>query len=199
MKIKNKVRNNLIISLIDEKPEFEYISLNQVHGDKVFFAEDYKEKDKKGDGLITRTGKILCVKTADCIPLVILTENPLFYGIFHVGWRSLFKGIIKKGIREFLKYGFNLKNLYAYLGPSICSNCYEVGIEFKDFDNQFLFKRKNKFFYDLRGKSVYELLKMGVKNIHLSSLCTFEKNFLPSYRRDKNKRRIFSFVMPYKI
>ncbi len=196
MKIKNKIGNNLIISLIDENPEFEYISLNQVHGDKIFFAEDFDGKDKRGDGILTRTGKILCVKTADCIPLFILTENPLFYGIFHVGWRSLFKGIIRKGIREFLKYGFKPYNLCAYIGPSICSNCYEVGIEFKELDSQFLFKRNNKFYYDLKGKSVYELLKMGIKNIHLSNLCTYESSFLPSYRRNRNKRRILNFVMP---
>ncbi len=195
MILKKKILNNLVISFIDENPDFEYFSLNQIHSDRIFFAEDMKEKTE-GDGLLTRTGKILCVKTADCIPLIILTKNPYFYGIFHVGWRGLFKKIVNKAIREFLLYGFKPPDLYAYIGPSICSNCYEVGEEFINYDREFLFKRKNKFFYDLKEKCRYELLKQGIKNIEISNLCTFENKHLPSYRREKDSKRILTCVKP---
>ncbi len=196
MILKKRILNNLIISFIDEIPDFKYFSLNQIHSDKIFFVEDIKG-ETEGDGLLTRTGKILCIKTADCIPLVILTQNPYFYGIFHVGWRGLFKGIVKKAIREFLLYGFKPSELYVYIGPSICSNCYEVGKEFVNYDNQFLFKRNNKYFYDLKGRCFYELSKSGVKNIFSSDLCTFENEFLPSFRRNKSTGRILNCVMVY--
>jgi len=191
--LKKRILNNLIISFIDETPDFEYFSLNQIHSERIFFVEDIKG-ETEGDGLLTRTGKSLCIKTADCIPLVILTQNPYFYGIFHVGWRGLFKGIVKKAIREFLLYGFKPSDLYAYAGPSICSNCYEVGKEFVNYDNQFLFKKNNKYFYDLKGRCIYELSKSGVRNIFYSDLCTFENKSLPSFRRDKSAGRILNCV-----
>jgi len=194
--LKKRILNNLVISFIDEVPDFKYFSLNQIHSNKIFFIEDIRGKTE-GDGLLTRTGKILCIKTADCIPLVILTPNPFIYGIFHVGWRGLFKGIIKRGIEKFLIVGFKPSDLYAYIGPSICSNCYEVGKEFVNYDNQFLFKRNNHYFYDLKGRCLYELSKSGLKNIFYSDLCTFENEFLPSYRRDKSAGRILNCVMVY--
>ncbi|MEN3046321.1 MAG: polyphenol oxidase family protein [Candidatus Hydrothermales bacterium] len=199
MMIKKRILNNLFIAFINEKPNFDYFSLEQVHGDDVYFVEDLKGKNEvRGDGLITKSGKVLCVKTADCIPLVVLTYNPYFYGIFHVGWRGLFGGIIKKGIQKFINSGFKPSDLFIYLGPSICSYCYEVGEEFTKFDRQFLFFRNGKYFYDLRGKCVYELLRLGIKNIDISEFCTYESDYFPSYRK-KRGEKIYNCVMPLKF
>lgn len=199
MMIKKKLLNNLFIAFVNEKPHLNYFSLEQIHGNDVFFVEDLDiVNGVRGDGLITRSGKVLCVKTADCIPLVILTYNPYFYGIFHVGWRGLFKGIIKRGIQKFIDSGFKPLDLFIYIGPSICSSCYEVGKEFMEFDRQFLFFRDGKFFYDLRGKCVYELLRLGIKKIDVSKFCTYESDGLPSYRK-KRGEKIYNCVMPYRV
>ncbi len=189
-----KIQNNKILLFINKSPDLKFISLTQEHGNTIHFAENVKGNEK-GDGLITKSGKIIGVKTADCIPLVILTYNPLFYGVFHVGWRSFKKGIVRKCIYIFNSYGFKSQNLIAFLGPSICRRCYEVGKEFKKIFKTFIFEKNSKIYFDLKGAVKEEILRYGIKKIYDFLPCTFESDFLPSYRRTGEKSRILTLVL----
>jgi hypothetical protein len=157
---------------------------------------DKISKNTKGDGIITFKGMKIGVKTADCVPLVILTEKPEVYGTFHLGWRGLKKGFIFRIVDFFIRLGFKPYNLKAIIGPCICKNCYEVGVEFTEWGGEFVYQKKGKYFFDLKGFTEKELLEKGIKEIFISPLCTFESKILPSYRREpENKNRILTYVL----
>jgi purine-nucleoside/S-methyl-5'-thioadenosine phosphorylase / adenosine deaminase len=95
-----------------------------------------------GDGLITDVpGILLAVKTADCMPVIIVDKKKKAVGIFHAGWRGTLNRIVEKGVGEMRRW-FNSKaeNLQAALGPSIRDCCYKVGEEVRDqFRSQFAY------------------------------------------------------------
>jgi YfiH family protein len=93
-----------------------------------------------GDGLITNTpGLLLAVKTADCMPVIIVDPKKRAVGVFHAGWRGTLKRIAEKGVGEMRRwFGSRPQDLRAALGPSIRSCCYNVGEEVRDqFRSQF--------------------------------------------------------------
>ncbi len=93
-----------------------------------------------GDGLITNTpGLLLAVKTADCMPIIIVDPRKRAVGVFHAGWRGTLKRIAEKGVGEMRRwFGSRPQDLKAALGPSIRNCCYNVGEEVRDhFRSQF--------------------------------------------------------------
>jgi polyphenol oxidase len=88
---------------------------------------------------------------------------------------------------------FNCKpeNIYAFIGPSASSCCYEVDLKTsKHFDASFLTaKDNNKFMLDLKKNNHSLLLDLGIpeSNIETSKFCTIcNPRFFHSYRRDGN-------------
>lgn len=93
-----------------------------------------------GDGLVTNTpGLLLAVKTADCMPIIIVDPKKHAVGVFHAGWRGTLKRIAEKGVGEMRRwFGSRPQDLKAALGPSIRNCCYNVGEEVRDhFRSQF--------------------------------------------------------------
>lgn len=95
-----------------------------------------------GDGLITDVPDILlAVKTADCMPVIVVDKKKKAVGIFHAGWRGTLNRIVQKGVGEMRRwFNSNPKDLEAALGPSIRDCCYKVGDEVRDhFLSQFAY------------------------------------------------------------
>lgn len=93
-----------------------------------------------GDGLVTNVpGILLAVKTADCMPVIIIDNKKKAVGIFHAGWRGTLHRIVEKGVGEMFRwFGSRPRDLQAALGPSIRDCCYKVGDEVRDhFRSQF--------------------------------------------------------------
>jgi YfiH family protein len=93
-----------------------------------------------GDGLITDTpGLLLAVRTADCLPLLIVDPKKRAVGAFHAGWRGTLKRIAEKGVGEMRRwFGSKPEDLRAAIGPCIHSCCFEVGEEVREqFQSQF--------------------------------------------------------------
>ncbi len=67
----------------------------------------------------TRSGCTLAVRTADCVPVVLIGDGAV--GVVHAGWRGLAAGVIEAtaaamgGVAE------------AHVGPHIRRGCYEFG------------------------------------------------------------------------
>ncbi len=85
-------------------PQERIFILEQVHGfDCIRITEQDIEHNKKllyhkADAMITNLKNvILCIRTADCLPLFLHT-NPYkelkYIGIIHAGWRGIYRGII---------------------------------------------------------------------------------------------------------
>jgi len=176
------------------------ILLNQIHSNKFYFInKNYKFKKKKlnGDALITNVKKIaLGVVVADCVPVLIYDKNLKIISAIHAGWKGVYKEIIKKVVKFFIKKGSNTKNLVAVIGPSISEKSYEVQKDLKgkflkkDKQSKFFFKiRKNKTYFGLNKYVYYHLKKLGIKNLEIIKKNTFDpkNNFFSARRSIKNK------------
>ena len=83
----------------------------------------------EGDALLTgQAGILLSVRTADCLPVLLVDPQRRVVGAVHAGWRGALAGIVEKAVGEMRRaYGSDPRSLLAVLGPSIRVCCYEVG------------------------------------------------------------------------
>src|SRR5262245_35608965 len=71
----------------------------QVHGTRIAAAEPMRTGDAatarvEADGVLTRTrGEIVAVKTADCLPVLLIDRDRTLAIAVHAGWRGLTAGI----------------------------------------------------------------------------------------------------------
>jgi hypothetical protein len=101
-----------------------------------------------GDALLTdRAGILLSVRTADCLPVLLVDPKRRAVAAIHAGWRGALARIVEKAVGEMRRtYGSEPQSLLAVLGPSIRACCYEVGQEVKE-AFQGRFPRADKFFH----------------------------------------------------
>ncbi len=83
------------------------------------------------DGLITNEKEVtLSTFYADCVPLYFYDPINKAIGISHSGWKGTVNNIAKSTICAMNKeFGTQAKDLICGIGPSICVNCYEVGLD----------------------------------------------------------------------
>jgi polyphenol oxidase len=84
-----------------------------------------------GDALVTdQPGILLSVRTADCVPLLLVDPGRRAIAAVHAGWRGSLNRIAEKTVGE-MRRAFHSRpeELLAAIGPSIRACCYEVGQE----------------------------------------------------------------------
>ena len=162
--------------------------MRQIHGDRVAYANQaglYEEYD----ALITDiSGLWLCVKTADCVPVIVTT--PYAVAVVHCGWRGLEQEILSEVIQIITdEFRMDSHDVQIAIGPHINFKKYEVGEEFKDvFASKFFGKnRDGKRILNMAGIVESQAKEVGVslENIWQDKRCTFEDKNLNSYRRAK--------------
>src|SRR5579875_3695024 len=105
------------------------ITLRQVHSNYVHNAHGLKDREREGDALVTdEIGKSIGVRTADCVPILLLDCRHRAIAAVHAGWRGTAAAIVKFTIEK-MKDDFDTApaDIYAALGPCIRDCCYEVG------------------------------------------------------------------------
>ncbi|MFZ0290245.1 MAG: peptidoglycan editing factor PgeF [Candidatus Sulfotelmatobacter sp.] len=121
------------------------VTLRQIHSDIIRFVEPPVESQLVGDGLVTNTpGLLLAIRTADCLPIILVDSQLRAVGVFHAGWRGTIKRIVEKGVGEMRRrFGSRARDLKAAIGPGIHGCCYEVGEEVREkFESQFGYAAK---------------------------------------------------------
>lgn len=111
-------------------PEVD-ITLRQIHSDRVLNAAGLKDRERQGDALITNEiGKCIGVRTADCVPILLVDSRNRAVAAVHAGWRGTAAAIIKHAIDK-MRADFETAaaDLFAAMGPCIRACCYEVGPE----------------------------------------------------------------------
>lgn len=96
----------------------------------------------RGDGLVTtEVGLLLGIQTADCVPVLVADIRKRIVAGFHAGWRGTLGRIVQQGIGDFLlRYGSQLDDLVAAIGPCIRQCCLEVGSKVHSaFESQFVY------------------------------------------------------------
>jgi len=185
---KKNVKNNL--KIVCKKIDCfsnKLILLNQVHSNKFHFINKnfkFNKKRLKGDALITNVKKIaISILTADCVPILIYDKKLKIISAIHAGWKSAYKGIIKKVIKFLINNGSSTKNLIAVIGPGISQKNYEIQKNFKDKflkkdkKNKIFFKSiKNKTYFSLNKYIYSQLKKLGVNNLEIINKDTFDPN-----------------------
>lgn len=93
------------------------------------FLEPGTEAHPAGDALLTdQAGILLSVRSADCLPVLIVDPERRAVAAVHAGWRGALHRVIEKAAVEMRRsFGSRPERLLAALGPSIRSCCYEVG------------------------------------------------------------------------
>jgi YfiH family protein len=196
---------------LESSPElagFCHVSLHQTHSDKIQTITRYPQEKMEGDALVTdRSHILLIIKTADCLPALVVDPQRKVVAAVHCGWRGTLKKVMAKTIRTMQRdFGSDLTSLSVALGPCIGKSCYEVGEDVREkFENQDLqpgvFARhptkREKYIFDLREANRAQLLAMGVprENTFSIDVCTHCEEALFSYRRDKDHAgRLINFI-----
>ncbi|MBN2298633.1 MAG: polyphenol oxidase family protein [Deltaproteobacteria bacterium] len=162
--------------------------LDQVHSDGIVFAEEVVPGDiPSADGIISRdTDAVLCIRTADCVPVLLWADDMPLIGAVHAGWRGLAKGIVKKGIK--LMQSLGASAIHVGIGPCIGICCYEVSKDVADvFGPQEVVHNGSAMYLDLAGAALSQCLEAGVREhmVYKINLCTScHPGQFFSYRRD---------------
>jgi polyphenol oxidase len=112
-----KIRSNMVVFA------------HQVHGDNVEVIESAGVAAPVADAMITSVpGVLLGIKTADCLPVLLLDPVRGAAAAIHAGRKGSLSGITGKtlGLME-KEFGTKSADVMAGLGPCIGPCCYEVG------------------------------------------------------------------------
>lgn len=152
--------------------------------------------------------EVLVIMTADCLPVLFTNSSGTVVGAAHAGWRGLCAGILENTISELLKVSDdkNPADLFAWLGPAIGPEAFEVG---EDVVNAFtdtgftipknaftpIPNKDGKFLADIYLLAKVRLESSGVEAISGGQYCTVrdQKDFF-SYRRDGQTGRFASAI-----
>jgi len=98
-------------------------TMRQVHGDDVVWAMPGLVPE--ADALLTYTpGLAVLVRVADCVPIVLATEERDAVGVVHAGRKGLVAGVAPAAAQIMLDRGRG--SVTAWVGPHICGRCYEL-------------------------------------------------------------------------
>jgi len=181
--------------------DFQLCTLKQTHSDIVRAAFAVTD-DTEGDGLVTDQPKeLLGVRTADCLPLLLLDRKNRAVAAVHAGWRGAAAGIASLAVDRMADdFGTKPNQLEALIGPCIGSDRYEVGLEVAEqFPPEVILEIQGKPrpFLDLIAASRLQLQDAGVpgRAIHAASLCTYSRqDWFYSYRRSADTARMLAVI-----
>lgn len=170
-------------------------TLRQIHSDIALFA-DHSGCIGEGDALLSDTpGRRVGVKTADCLPILLIDDRRRAVAAVHAGWRGTVSQIVEKTVRAMAaRWDSRPEDLHAAIGPGIGKCCFEVGpevaIQFGE--------AGRPAHVDLAMTNYGQLTKAGVRpeRIYASGLCTFcNAGQFYSFRRDRERAgRMISFA-----
>jgi polyphenol oxidase len=102
--------------------------LKQVHGARVVEVAEAVGIVEADAAVTDRVGTVAVVMVADCMPVLLADEQGRCVGVAHAGWRGLAAGIIQAAARAVrARLGDPGARLFAYLGPAIGPDHFEVG------------------------------------------------------------------------
>ena len=170
-------------------------TLKQVHSAACVPAGGRAGVLGRGDALIEdMPGSVVAVKTADCVPILLVDERRRAVAAVHAGWKGTVARIVRctvEAMRE--RFGTQPADLHAAIGPGIGKCCYEVGPEVAAH-----FGVDGRGHVDLAEANRRQLIEAGVTpgRIYASNLCTMcRAEEFHSYRRDKEAAgRLYSFA-----
>jgi YfiH family protein len=113
------------------------LSLTQVHGAAVVAVHRDKAipgERGEADALVSDNPDVaICVRAADCVPILMADRNTGAVSAVHAGWRGTAARAAVAALTAMEReFGTHPSNVVAAIGPSIGPCCYEVGSELVD-------------------------------------------------------------------
>jgi hypothetical protein len=141
------------------------------------------------DALVTQTPNVfLTITVADCLPVFFYDSVTLSVGIAHAGWKGMIKGVLESVVCTFQEaFDSHPSDIQVVIGPYIQSCHFEVQQDVAaEFNVRCVERRDHNLFVNLGTEAKQRLNKVGVQNISIDSMCTFDipSRFF-SARRDK--------------
>jgi len=180
----------------------QFFPIDQVHGDRIVVVEDLQDETSpvRCDAVLTaRRGVALAVKTADCVPLLLVDREKQVVGVVHAGWRGTALGIAGKAVKA-LKERYSSKpgDTLAAIGPAVGVCCYQVdGKVFDAFKRSVSVRERafracqdveGRWMLDLESANRIQLVEAGIprENIFSAALCTScRRDLFFSHRAEK--------------
>lgn len=158
----------------------------QIHGGNILPGESLMRQELPADGVWLRgTATAGGVKTADCAPVVIVTEEAAV--VLHVSRKSIVRGLLQNTLTHIAVKDID----HIFIGPHIC----EYHFSFDEEDEllrQFRYQypkavhfHKGKLYLSLRRAlmNVFENWQVHPSKISEDGRCTYEQLTMPSHRR----------------
>lgn len=156
--------------------------LNQGVSANVTYISEASWDTVWADGIVTDKPQIaLCIRTADCAPILLADYEHGVIGAAHAGWRGAISGVIQNTIKLMLQKGAILSNISAAVGPCIGQTSYEVDNNFyqqfisADPQNKkfFISGAPQHYFFNLEAYCVDILKTCHIKDISYSQQDTY--------------------------
>jgi len=153
--------------------------VRQVHGNTVLRVDRAAEPWPEGDAMWTdRTGVLLGVAAADCVPILVADPASGRIGAAHAGWQGTRLRVAQGLVRALVGAGSRASAIVASIGPSIGPCCYTVDAVRADLvraSGQAAYLREGEdgaFVFDLWSANVAQLHDLGVESVEVSRICT---------------------------
>lgn len=178
------------------------VTMNQVHGREVAIVDASCAADSapiQADALITaQSGLVLVTQVADCVPVLLASPEGLI-GAVHSGWRGVVAGVVDAAVEALVAEGAPATTMRAWVGPSICAGCYEVGEQVREqvasaAPAAYAETRWGTAAVDVGAGVAEQLARHGVA-VETIAGCTAEDDRLFSYRRDGRTGRQAGAIM----
>ena len=192
----------------------EMVRVRQVHECAVFHCqgdEKFGTPSIAADAVLATDARVApCIRTADCVPILLACIESGMTCAIHAGWRGIVAGVVPQAIRAMCAVrGTRAGSMVAAIGPCIGREVYEVG---PDVASEFATAVGSAFVLQPGGSRVKEhidcfgavreqLRASGVpmESIDGEELCTAStpREFF-SYRRDGARSgRMAAVIVPH--
>ena len=183
-------------------PSFPIIaSLKQIHSTRVVVFDRPAKvgvlAEDEGDALVTNQSEfLLVVRTADCVPVLLVDHKAGVIGAIHAGWRGTVDDIVPKTIQTCAEqFGSEPVDIHIAIGPSIGPCCFEVDApvieplrtRFPDWPGVLQKTMADKGMLDLKKLIRHQILACGIPEHQVERMdyCTHCRDDLFfSYRRE---------------
>jgi len=105
---------------------------NQMHGSNLLRLEPASSarhvRQQPADALIADSAPVACcVRTADCVPVLLADVRSGAVAAVHAGWRGIVAGIVPTTVKSLCASSGNGAELLAAIGPHIRVGAFDVG------------------------------------------------------------------------
>jgi polyphenol oxidase len=178
----------------------EPLWLDQVHGVDVADADLDADPGPCDAAVTRRAGRVLAILVADCMPVLLASEDRAVLGAAHAGWRGLAAGVIESTVAAMAVAPARIR---AWLGPAIGARHFEVGDEVRaafvthaaNSGAAFSHNARGRWQCDLERLARARLAALGVAQVWSASLCTYaQEEQCFSYRRDGRTGRMAALI-----